>query len=216
MPPALFADRTDAGRRLASAVRAVAPGPDAVVLGLPRGGVLVAAAVAAALAAPLDVLVVRKLGAPGQPELAVGAIGEDGVLLVDVPTADAVGVDAATLAAVETRERTELLRRTAALRAVRPAVPLTGRTAIVVDDGLATGSTARAACRVARARGAARIVLAVPVAPAATVAAFDDADQVVCLATPRPFGAVGVHYRDFTQTSEAEVLAVLDAANRSR
>jgi putative phosphoribosyl transferase len=212
VPPPLFADRADAGRRLARLVVARVAAHDAVVLGLPRGGVPVAAEVAIALNAPLDVIVVRKLGAPGQPELAVGAIGEDGLVLVDRATADAVGVDAATLAAIEVRERAVVQRRVASLRAVRPAVPLAGRIAVVVDDGLATGSTARAACRVARAAGAVRVVLAVPVAPTATVAHFDDADEVICLATPEPFAAVGVHYRDFAPTAESEVIAALTAA----
>jgi putative phosphoribosyl transferase len=189
-------------------------GEHVVVLGLPRGGVPVAAEIAAVLGAPLDVIVVRKLGAPHQPELALGAIGEGGVLSIDAATVAAAGVHAEMLAAIETRERDELERRVAVLRAVRAAVPLTGCTALVVDDGLATGSTASAACRVARTHGARRVVLAVPVGPAEAIARFRDADEVVCLATPEPFRAVGIHYQDFAPTPEREVIAALTNAQR--
>jgi putative phosphoribosyl transferase len=215
MSSPLFADRAEAGRRLAVAVAPRVAGARLVVLGLPRGGVPVAGEIAAALGAPLDVIVVRKLGAPHQPELAVGAVGEGGLVLVDEDTLAALGLDAASVAEVEWRERAELARRLAALRAVRPAVPLAGCTAIVVDDGLATGATARAACRVARAHGAARVLLAIPVAPAEAVTGFAAADEVVCLATPQPFRAVGIHYRDFSPTSEGEVIALLTAAARA-
>lgn len=211
-----FADRVEAGRRLAGRL-AVLVGTDAVVLALPRGGVPVGAEVARALDAPLDVAVVRKLGVPYQPELAMGAVGEEGSRVVNDEVVKVAGVDPATLAAVEERERQEVARRARRYRAGLPAVPLVGRTVVVVDDGLATGSTARAACQVARARGAARVVLAVPVAPPATVAQLAaDVDQVVALEMPEGFVAVGQWYERFDQTSDEEVTALLEeAAGRS-
>lgn len=208
----MFEDRVDAGRRLARCLDHLR-GPELVVLGLPRGGVVVAAEVARALGAPLDVLVVRKLGHPARPELALGALGEEGVRVL-APGWDRDGVDREALAAVERREAEELRRRLVRLRAEHPRVDLHGRTALVVDDGIATGSTTRAACRVARALGAARVVVAVPVAPAAAVRQLPEADEVVCASTPARFQAVGLHYRDFTQTTEDEVLALLPAARR--
>jgi putative phosphoribosyl transferase len=207
-----FLDRADAGRRLASLLTGVA-GPDAVVLGLPRGGIPVALEIARALGAPLDVILVRKVGLPAQPELAMGAIGEDGVRLVNTDVVRADRVSDAEFAGVEQRERAELIRRAQRYRAERPRVPLDGRTAIVVDDGIATGSTARVACRVARAHGAAKVILAVPVAPRATVARLAEvADQVICVESPEPFFAIGQWYRDFSQTSDAEVVELLRRA----
>lgn len=215
-----FADRVDAGRRLATELLAVEPGlrgADVVVLGLPRGGVPVAAEVAAALDAPLDVIVVRKLGVPWQPELAMGAVGEGGVQVLDARVVQHTGVSDAQLAAVRARERAAVEVRAATLRAGRARLDLVGRTALVVDDGLATGSTARAACMVARHLGADRVVLAVPVGAADTVAAFPDADRVVCVLRPVDFSAVGQFYRDFSATSDAEVVRLLDdAAARTR
>jgi putative phosphoribosyl transferase len=178
-----------------------------VVLGLPRGGVPVAAVVADELGAPLDVVVVRKLGVPSQPELAMGAVGEGGVVVRSEAVVHAAGVDPASFAEVLARERAEVERRLARLRPDRPRTPVAGRTAVVVDDGLATGSTARAACAVLRAAGAARIVLAVPVAPAGM--AVDGADELVVVRSPDPFGAVGRWYVDFTATSEQEVADLL-------
>lgn len=205
-----FADRTEAGRRLAERLRDEV-GADAVVLGLPRGGVPVAFEVARALGCPLDVIVVRKLGAPYQPELAMGAVGE-GVRVLNEPVLRHARIDPAQLAAVEHRERAEVRRRTEALRAGRPAVPIAGREVVIVDDGVATGSTVRAACEVARARGARRVVVAAPVAPEGTEQAMADvADRAVFLHTPARFGAVGQFYDDFGQTSEAEVVALLAA-----
>ena len=160
----VFADRADAGRRLAARLQDLRD-KRVVVLGLPRGGVPVAFEVARALGAPLDVIVVRKLGVPFQPELAMGAIGEDGVRVINREVVRAAAVSAGELAAVEARERAELERRARRFRGGRPRQPLDGRVAVVVDDGIATGSTARAACQVARVQGAARVVLAVPVAP---------------------------------------------------
>jgi putative phosphoribosyl transferase len=208
----MFADRSDAGRQLARKLLSLR-GHDVVVLGLPRGGVPVAVEVAAALDAALDVVVVRKLGVPLQPELAMGAIGEGGVRVLDNDTIATIGITSHQLLEVETRERGVLEARVAALRRGRARIELTGRTAVIVDDGLATGSTARVACQVVRRLGAVRVIVGVPVAPAATVAGLPEADEVVCVLVPRPFGAVGVHYRDFRPIPEAEVLALLDAAH---
>lgn len=188
-------------------------GPEAVVLGLPRGGVEVAAEVAAALAAPLDVIMVRKLGVPSQPELAMGAIGEGGVRIVLPETVRRAGVTPDELAAVEVRERAELQRRAQRFRGDRPRIPLAGRTAVVIDDGIATGSTARVACQVARALGAARIVLAVPVAPRGWVRGMPDAaDDFIAMLTPAALQAIGVWYSDFSQTSDEQVVACLRGA----
>ncbi|HUZ09043.1 MAG TPA: phosphoribosyltransferase family protein [Acidimicrobiales bacterium] len=207
-----FRDRVEAGRRLADRLLYLGD-QDVVVLGLPRGGVPVAFEVAAALGAPLDVIVVRKLGVPFQPEFGMGAIGEDGVRIVNPEVVRMAGVDEAELAAVERRERRELERRAGRFRSVRPRVPLQGRTAVIVDDGIATGSTARAACQVARAHGAARVVLAVPVAPRSSVVELAGvADEVVCLDSPEPFFAVGQWYRNFSQTSDQEVVDLLQRA----
>jgi putative phosphoribosyl transferase len=176
----VFADRADAGRRLARELEAVR-GQDVVVLGLPRGGVPVAFEVAAALGAPLDVIVVRKLGLPFRPELAMGAIGEGGVRVLDPDVLAAARITAAELATVERRERATLQTRVTRLRRGRPRIDLTGRIALIVDDGIATGSTARVACQVARELGAARVIMAAPVAPAETVQKLSAADAVVCV-----------------------------------
>jgi putative phosphoribosyl transferase len=206
-----FADRPEAGRRLAERLQRFR-GESVVVLGLPRGGVPVAFEIARALHAPLDVIVVRKLGLPFQPELAMGAIGEGGVRVVDRDLIRRTLVSDRELAAVEARERAELDRRALRFRGERPRVPMAGRTAIVVDDGVATGSTALAACQVARAQGAARVVLAVPVGPPESIEGLEaspDIDEVVCLETHRWFVAIGCFYADFTQTSDDEVLDLL-------
>jgi len=209
-----FIDRADAGRRLAARLQHLR-GDQVVVLGLPRGGVPVAYEVARALDAPLDVIVVRKLGVPFQPELAMGAIGEEGVRIINEEVVSVAGVSASQLDEVEARERTELEVRVRRFRGDRPPIALEGRIVVVVDDGIATGSTARAACQVARARGAARVVLAVPVAPPdwrGRLGKF--ADELVCLHTPDPFYAVGQFYDNFTQTSDEEVVACLERAAR--
>lgn len=204
-----FTDRVDAGRRLAAQLKHLR-GKDVVVVGLPRGGVPVAAEIAARLGAPLDVIVVRKLGVPYQPEVAMGAIGEGGVRVVNPTVLRAIGGGEDALAAVEQAERRELNRRVERLRAGRPPVPLVGRTVVVVDDGIATGATARAACQVARAAGAARVVLAVPVAPPEAVANLRGAaDEVVCLQTPAWFSAVSQVYDDFRPVSDDEVAQLL-------
>jgi putative phosphoribosyl transferase len=205
----IFVDRTDAGRRLADRV-AHLRGGDVVVLGLPRGGVPVAFEVARRLAAPLDVILVRKLGVPFQPELAMGAVGEGGVLVLNEDVIALAGVDRAELPAIEQRARGELERRAQHFRGNRPRVPLRGRTALVVDDGIATGATARAACRVARAQGAARVVLAVPACSPRTAAAMRrEVDELVVLETPVNFTAVGQAYADFRPTEDDEVVELL-------
>ncbi len=208
----MFEDRFDAGRQLAARLD-VLRGEETVVLGLPRGGVPVAFEVARALGAPLDVIIVRKLGVPFQPELGMGAIGEGNVRVLDEEVIQRAGVTEAEVAAVEARERTELERRARRFRDDHPAVPLLGRTAVVVDDGIATGSTARAACQVARAQGAAKVVLAVPVAPRGWESRVgSDADELISLATPEPFFAIGQFYDDFSQTTDEEVIECLERA----
>ena len=208
-----FRNRSDAGRRLANRLQFLS-GEDVVVLGLPRGGVPVAAAVARALGAPLDVILVRKLGVPAQPELGLGAIGESGARVINQEVVRYAHVSEAQIAQVEAKERAELQRRAQRFRGDAPHVPLAGRTAMIVDDGIATGSTARAACQVARALGAAAVVLAVPVAPpSADRALRGDADEVICLEMPDRFLAIGEWYEDFAQTSDEEVVALLRAAH---
>ncbi|MFG2355451.1 phosphoribosyltransferase family protein [Streptomyces sp. NPDC048521] len=207
-----FRNRPEAGRRLGARLEYLR-GQDVVVLGLPRGGVPVAAEVAEALDASLDICLVRKLGVPYQPELGMGAIGEDGVRVINQEVLRGTGVSDADLARVEERERRVLDERAARYRGEAPPVSVAGRTALVVDDGVATGSTARAACRIARARGAARIVLAVPVAPRDFARRLGgDADELVCLHTPWAFSAVGQFYADFAQVGDEEVTACLRRA----
>jgi putative phosphoribosyl transferase len=207
-----FLDRADAGRRLAGKLMRLR-GAGIVVLGLPRGGIPVAFEVAQALNTVLDVIVVRKVGLPIQPELAMGAIGEDGVRIVNQYVVIGERITESEFIRVEERERVELERRARRFRGDRPRAPLAGRTAVIVDDGIATGSTARAACQVARAHGAARVVLAVPVAPRAAIPGLSSvADEVVCLETPDRFMAIGQWYSDFSQTSDEEVVALLRRA----
>ena len=209
-----FRDRADAGRRLAGAAAKLRE-EHPVVLALPRGGVPVAYQVAVALGAPLDVIIVRKLGVPFQPELAMGAIGEDGVRVLNQRVLRLAGITDHELAAAERRERAELQRRATRFRQGRRRLPIAGRTVIIVDDGIATGSTARVACRVARAHGATRVVLAVPVAPATAVVELrPDADEVVCLELPSDFFAIGQFYANFSPTSDEEVITALERAAR--
>jgi putative phosphoribosyl transferase len=208
-----FLDRADAGGRLAERLEHLR-GVDAVVLGLPRGGVPVAYQVAADLDVPLDVIVVRKLGVPFQPEVAMGAIGEDGVRFLDRTQVSRAGVSTAELDDVEQREQAMLGAQLRRYRRGRRRVDLRGRTAIVVDDGVATGSTARVACRIARLLGAPRVVLAVPVGPAAVLRHVPEADEVVVVSDPRHFQAVGYHYVDFSPFSDDEVVVLLDRADR--
>ncbi|MCC3769552.1 phosphoribosyltransferase [Streptomyces sp. UNOC14_S4] len=211
-----FRDRVDAGRRLADRLEHLRAEP-VVVLGLPRGGVPVAYEVARALDAPLDVLLVRKLGVPYHSELGFGAIGEGGVRVVHDDIVRMSRVDEDDLVEVQRREEAELARQAERFRGGRPRVPLTGHTAVVVDDGVATGATALAACRVARAQDAARVVLAVPVAPPdAAQELRPQVDELVCLSMPTLFFAVGEWYEDFSQTSDEEVIELLRRSSAAR
>ncbi|NUL49275.1 phosphoribosyltransferase [Cellulosimicrobium funkei] len=228
-----FTDRYDAGRQLAAILASRAWSPDAsaggtreqevtagvghqgvrpVVLGLPRGGVPVAEAVARELGAPLDVIMVRKLGVPVHPELAMGAIGEQGARVLDASIVRHFAVTEDQIAEVEQREQETLQRRGALFRAGRAPLDLHGASAVIVDDGMATGATSRVACSVARHLGAAHVVLAVPVAARDTVSAIKEsgeADEVVVVATPRFFRSVGEHYADFTAVEDEHVVAIL-------
>lgn len=213
MPDRVFRDRRDAGRFLAGLLDRYRDRPDVVVLALPRGGVPVAYEVATALGAPLDVFGVRKLGTPGQEELAMGAIASGGVLVIDDDVARGLGIAAEVIQRAAEQEGRELLRREEAYREGRPFPEVMGKVAIVVDDGLATGSSMRAAIEALRRLGPSRIVVAVPAAPASTcreLAAM--AAEVVCATTPTPFVAVGSSYWDFTQTTDEEVRDLLRAA----
>jgi putative phosphoribosyl transferase len=208
-----FENRTDAGRRLGQALSAYAGRSDLIVLGLPRGGVPVAYEVARALSAPLDLLVVRKLGTPGREELAMGAIASGGICVLNREVVSAYRIDDATIEAATAQERRELARRERLYRGDRPYPALEDRCVILVDDGIATGATLRAGLAALRQRRLARLVIAVPVAPPDTVERLrGEADDIVCLATPEPFFAVGQWYRDFSQTTDAEVRELLTRA----
>lgn len=212
-----FENRTDAGRRLGERVAEIGY-EEPVVVGMPRGGVPVAVEVARAAGAPLDIVVVRKVGAPDQPEFAIGAIAEDGITVSDYGGSASVGVGAAEMERLITREREVLERRTSVYRAECPRIDLAGRTAILVDDGLATGLTAAAAAQCLRRRGAVRVVLAVPVCTEDSLQATPDPaiDAVVCLTAPRRLFGVGYWYRDFSQVSDATVLELLREVRAQR
>jgi putative phosphoribosyl transferase len=213
----LFQDRHDAGRRLAETLPAYKGRKDVVVLALPRGGVAVGYEVAVALGAPLDVFVVRKLGVPGHAELAMGAIATGGVVVLNTGVVRALGITETLVEQVAEREERELSRRERLYRSERPAEPIAGRTAILVDDGLATGASMRAAAQAVRRQAPARLVIAAPVAAAETCDELRAAaDEVVCAETPEPFYAVGLWYRDFTQTSDDEVRSLLEQARHAR
>lgn len=213
--PLPFDDRVQAGRELAGFVT-IQPGfGDPVVLGLPRGGVPVAAQVAASLGALLDVVVVRKLGVPGQPELAMGAIASRGVRVLNDAVVRHLGISEAAIADVAGQESTELARREREYRGDRPPVPLAGRTVVMVDDGLATGASMRAAVEAVRAVGAGRIIVAVPVGAPESCQMLDEvADEVLCLHAPQEFGSVGTYYVDFRQTTDDEVRRALSQETR--
>lgn len=209
-----FLDRREAGRQLGEEL-AKTEWRDPVVLALPRGGVPVGFEVAKALRAPLDVLLVRKIGAPGHPEFAIGAVvdGADPQLVVNEEAVLILGPSLEYLEAEKKRQLVEIARRRERYFGGRTAVPTEGRTAIVVDDGIATGSTVKVALKAVRRSGADRVVLAVPVAPRDAVEALrEEADDVICLSMPEPFHAVGLHYVDFEQTSDEEVIHLLKAA----
>jgi putative phosphoribosyl transferase len=212
-----FTDRIEAGRLLAERVVALKLQPPVVVLALPRGGVPVAAEVARALGAPLDLLLVRKIGVPWQRELALAAVvdGDEPQVVVDEEVRRMCGADQAYIDAQARKELQEIERRRSVYLGGRPSLPVAGATAVVVDDGIATGTSVRAASKALRRRQPKRLVLAVPVAPADTVAELrDEVDDLVCLTEPFPFHAIGLHYEDFHQLEDREVLAALDAAHR--
>ena len=213
-----FRDRTEAGRLLGKAI-AEKDYPDPVVLALPRGGIPIAIEVARALAAPMDLILVRKIGVPSQPELAAGAIvdgGEPETIYND----DVIAITGLTRNHVDEigkRQLEEIERRRALYLKDRPAVPVAGRTAIVVDDGIATGATARAALHAMRRKQAQKVVLAVPVGPTDTLASFaGEADEVICLSEPTPFYAIGIHYLDFRQLDDDDVIDLMAEADRLR
>ncbi len=213
-----FRDRRDAGRKLADKLLSLESdyGPDPLVLGLPRGGVPVAYEVARALEAPLDVFVVRKLGSPGREELAMGAIASGGVRVLNHEVIRSLGVSQADIERVARQEGRELERRERRYRGDRAPLAVKGRTVILVDDGLATGASMRAAVTALRQQAPARIVVAVPTAAPETCAEFRaEVDEIVCAETPRPFYGVGMWYESFPQTSDEEVQALLEEARRA-
>jgi len=208
-----FADRAQAGYQLGQALHAYEGRPDVLILALPRGGVPVAFEIMKAINATLDLMLVRKLGTPGQEELAMGAIAAGGVQLINADIVESLRIPAAAIEAVAKRERKELERRQRAYRGDRPFPDVKGRCVILVDDGLATGATMRTAIKALRQQHPARIVVAVPVAPPDTILTLrQEADEVICLATPQPFWAIGQWYLDFPQVSDEEVKDLLQRA----
>jgi len=208
-----FRNRTEAGQLLARKLRRYADRPDVIVLALPRGGVPVASEVARALRAPLDVFLVRKLGVPGQEELAMGAIATGGVKVLNEDVVRALKIPQRVIDSVAAQEARELERRERLYRGDRPAPDVNGRTVILVDDGLATGSSMRAAVAALRQKNPRRIVVAVPIAAAATCREFEaEVDEIVCYQTPEPFYSVGLWYEDFSQTTDEEIRQLLERA----
>ncbi|MBE0556804.1 MAG: phosphoribosyltransferase [Proteobacteria bacterium] len=211
-----FRDRAQAGQYLAERLPQYANVPDAVVLGLPRGGVVVASEVARKLTLPLDIFLVRKLGVPGYEELAMGAIASGGVRVMNEDVLRQISVSESAIEAVTRREERELLRREEAYRGNRPHLDVKDLTVILVDDGLATGATMRAAVKALRRRGPRRLVVAVPTAAPDTCDEFRaEVDEILCAMTPTPFHAVGAWYEDFSQTTDEEVQQLLKAARRT-
>ena len=212
MPTEIFRDRNEAGDLLGKELaKKYGTRDDLIVLALPRGGVPVGARVARALNAPLDVFIVRKLGVPGHEELAMGAIASGGVRVLNQDVLSSIPLSPSAIGAVATREQTELERREHAYRGNRPPLNIKGRTVIIVDDGLATGSSMRAAVRALKKMGPRAIIVAVPVAARETCAGLRrEADDIVCLRTPEPFQAVGLWYEDFSQTTDEEVHRLLE------
>jgi putative phosphoribosyl transferase len=211
----IFANRTEAGQELALRLRKYANRDDVIVLGAPRGGVPIAFEVATALRAPLDVFVLRKLGVPGREEFAFGAIASGGVRILDRRTIEGLGITGLDIERVTRAEKQELERRERAYRGGRPPLDVSGLTVILVDDGIATGSSMLAAIRALRQMKPARIVIAVPVAPSSTCSQLQfEVDELVCLEMPEPFYGVGQFYDDFSQVTDEEVKELLDAASR--
>jgi predicted phosphoribosyltransferase len=213
----VFADRVEAGQLLADRIAPMVQGEPCVVLGLPRGGVPVAEVIARRIGAPLDVLIVRKLGVPWQPELAFGAVSSGDVVVTNADVVRAAGLEPSDMEAVIERERAELQRRELLFHGARAPLPVEERTVVLVDDGIATGATVRAALDALAARGAGRTILACPVAPPEVIDALSErADDVVCLSTPYGFQAVGMWYRDFTPVSDDEVEEMLARSDGRR
>ncbi len=212
----IFQDRTDAGQELAARLTKYANRPDVLVLALPRGGVPVAYEVAKRIGAPLDVFLVRKLGVPGHEELAMGAIASGGVRVINEDVARFLKIPDEVIDAVTADEQQELERRESAYRDDRPPPDVKGRVVILIDDGLATGSTMRAAAAALRKQGPARIVVAVPVSAPETCNEFrSEVDEIVCAVTPEPFRGVGLWYKDFSQTTDEEVRELLERARQN-
>jgi putative phosphoribosyl transferase len=212
-----FRDRTDAGQLLAAALSSHAGRPNHLVLALPRGGVPIGYEVARALRAPLDVILVRKLGVPGHEELAMGAIASGGIRIVSHDVVSSLGIPERVIAAAAASEEHELARRERAYRDELPSLAIPGRTVLLVDDGLATGSTMRAAAAAVRSQGPERVIVAVPVAPAETCASLRaEVDEVVCLFSPAPFVSVGASYENFSQITDEEVRRLLERAASAR
>lgn len=212
----LFANRVDAGRRLASAL-AGAVGKDAIVLAIPRGGVVVGFEVAKALDIPLDVIIPRKIGAPENPELAVGAVTEDGTIVLNSSLVNYLRVPESYIKEESELQRQEIERRLKAYRANTPYPNLKDRDVIIVDDGIATGATMKAALASVRNKGARTVIMAVPVGPPSTIKEMEkDADRIVCLQTPEAFYAIGQFYEDFAQTTDEEVIRLLKLSHKQR
>jgi len=212
----LFRNRVEAGQRLGEALKDL-KGRDVIVLGIPRGGVVVASEVAEALGAPLDVIITRKVSPPGEPEYALGAVGQDGEVIMDQKAAVSLGVDKGYLEAEIARKRVEVRERTLKFRGERPFPSLAGKVVVVVDDGMATGSSVSAAVLSIKKRGPKEVVVAVPVAPSDAVETLtEDGNRVVCLETPGAFFAIGEFYGDFEQVDDEEVREILDRHRSGR